>query len=73
MKLKEKFKGISNTKEESYEDCNDNEDATSDAEPFKVEAKNDIPIFDDSIDANKLDSQIDHVEFYFTIKQHDDV
>lgn len=35
--------------------------------PFKVEARIDIPTFDGTVDAEKLDSWIDQLETYFTL------
>ncbi|GJX68202.1 retrotransposon protein, putative, ty1-copia subclass [Tanacetum coccineum] len=35
--------------------------------PFKVEARIDIPSYDGTIDAEKLDSRIDQLETYFTL------
>lgn len=36
-------------------------------QPFKVEARIDIPTFDGTIDAEKLDSWVDQLETYFTL------
>ncbi|GJT76267.1 hypothetical protein Tco_1042992 [Tanacetum coccineum] len=35
--------------------------------PFKVEARIDIPSYDGTVDAEKLDSWIDQLETYFTL------
>jgi hypothetical protein len=36
-------------------------------QPFKVEARIDIPTFDGTINAEKLDSWVDQLETYFTL------
>lgn len=39
--------------------------------PFKVEAKIDIPSFDNAVNAKKLDTWIDQQETYFTLYGYD--
>ncbi|XP_038973019.1 uncharacterized protein LOC120105044 [Phoenix dactylifera] len=70
MAAKNKTEGTSVLKEDDDYDPDGASIATLVEErsrPFKVEARIDIPTFDGTVDAEKLDSWIDQLETYFTL------
>ncbi|GKF69599.1 hypothetical protein Tco_0202656, partial [Tanacetum coccineum] len=68
--LREKFEDEASLKWHTEEDP-DNETHVilprGSHKPFKVEARIDIPSYDGTVDAEKLDSWIDQLETYFTL------
>nr|GEV77433.1 hypothetical protein [Tanacetum cinerariifolium] len=70
-----KFSSYNDEDEDDYEDEDDDNKSKNlnktikhgSHHPFKVEARIDIPTYDGTIDAEKLDSWIDQLETYFTL------
>ncbi|KAJ9542817.1 hypothetical protein OSB04_029323 [Centaurea solstitialis] len=64
--IKEKIEEEASSEEDEKDESASKSNRNS-RQPFKVEARIDIPTFDDTIDAEKLDSWIDQLETYFTL------